>query len=424
MKVLIIGAGARAHAIARACSKSPRVTKVVVAPGNDGMVPDAECHFLDLSNLDGILQFVLDFKPNLVIVGPEGPVGLGLVDLLRSQDILVYGASQKLIQFEDSKRFARQFMHKYGIPTPSFAQFDDASSALDCLKGERFPTVIKSDGLRDANGVVIAHSYEQAQDAVTLLFDSGTLTGKKTEVLIEEYIKGEEVAITVMVCGQNYLLFPFTQDYTRLNDNDLGSLTPGMGSYAPTPLISPNLKELIIKNIVEPTIYGFKHEGFDYRGTLQISIILTPQGPKAIDFKVRFGDPSCQALMPLFETDPFEAFLSCAQGTLDPSSVRFSSKASIVIVKVAQGYPFAFKADEPIHIPTQLPEGTAILHSGSKRQADGALHTHLGRVIHINAVANTLVEAAMEGYALCQETHFASEHYRKDIALKVINEMA
>ncbi len=424
MKVLILGLSARSHALAKACLKSPLLTKLLVAPGNDGIAQDAECQAVDINNLDSVLQCVLSFSPDLVIIAPEGLVNLGIVDVLRSQDICVYGATQNLMELQNSQLASRHFMHKYGIPTASFAQFDNLDETLACLKGERFPTVIKSDIMQGGTPmVVLATHYSQAEDAVRLIYSSSQLNGKKPNILIEEYLKGEDIAINLMVCGEKSVILPLAHDYNHLNEGDSGPLTFGMGAYAPLAWVPAATQELIQKSIIETTLYGFKHEGYDYRGSLQIKVILTAQGPKAIDFKVALGDPACQTFLPLFESDPLEVFLSCAKGTLDPSNVRFNNKTSVTIIKNAQGYPFAFNTGEPITLPADIPPCVSILHGATKKKTDGTFISDGGRVLHINAIGPSLIEAALEAYAVCKKTHFASEFYRKDIALKIIEQI-
>lgn len=423
MKVLILGLSARSHALARACLKSPLLTQLVVAPGNDGIAQETECHPLDMNNLDAVVQFVLNFKPDLVIIAPEGLAALGLVDVLRSQDICVYGPTQNLMELQNSQLYSRNFMHKYGIPTASFAQFDNLEETLNCLKGERFPTVIKSDITQGGNPtVILANDYKQAEDAVRLIHSSSQLSGKKANILIEEYLKGEDIAINLMVCGEKSVTLPLAHDYNHLYEGDTGPLTFGMGAYAPLAWVPASTQELIHRSIIEPTLYGFKHEGYEYRGSLQIKVILTAQGPKAIDFKVALGDPACQTLLPLFASDALEAFLACAKGTLDPSSVVFNTKTSVTIIKNAQGYPFAFNTGEPITFPSEIPSHLSILHGATKKKADGSFITDGGRVLHINALGPSLVEAALAAYTFCQKVHFPSEFYRKDIGLKIIEQ--
>jgi phosphoribosylamine--glycine ligase len=424
LKVVIIGAGPRAHALSRAFGKSPHAQAIVVAPGNAGIAKTATCKPIDLNDPDSIVRCVLDEKAELVVMDPESHTA-GLVDVLRTQGVAVFGASKAALHLEHDRRKAKHFMHKYGIPTAGSAQFDNEDEALECLKGETFPTVIKCDLLTASHGVAIAQSLSQAELVVRSIFDQARKTQRKTQLLIEQYMKGEEIGLSLMVCGTRHVLLPLTQEYVRLGEGDTGPNTLGMGAHTPTDLVSEALLERIVKTIVEPTLTGMQHEDVDYRGPLQIGLILTPAGPKVIDYKLRFGDTALAAILPLFKTDPLEVFYTCAQGQLDSNVAFESNKAVVVVTKTMQGYPSSNTSypEEPLTLAAHWPQETYPLHIATGTNASGQLVSAAGRVLHIVATGPTLVEAAIEAYGACGLAHFPSEYYRKDIALKAIERL-
>lgn len=418
MKVLVIGSSGRAHALVKACKKSAKVTSVVCAPGNGGISLDTQCLPVDLTSPHAIVDLAKKQAPDLIIMGPADPQSLGAVDALLEHGFKVFGATKHAAQLESSKTYAKHFLHKYDIPTGSSAEFDNPTDAIACLREESFPTVIKADIMAKGQGVFVVNSLEEGAKRIEEILIQQHY-GPCSHILIEEHLKGEEITLMLFVCGQKYVLLPTANDYKRLGDNDTGPNTAGMGAHIPSDLVSDTLKEILIESIIEPTLRGIRQEGIDYRNALYIGIILTPHGPKVLDYKMRFGDPECQALLPLFETDPIEAINACATGILQPESVSFKdNKCSVIILKTLQGYPNAFTPGAVIHMPEAVPENIDILFSNVNRDASNTLTASSGRVLGILAVDQTLHEAAVEAYAFAQKVTFEGEYYRKDIAVR------
>lgn len=418
MKVIILGSGGSAHALALACAKSDLLKTLMVAPGNAGMEPPIQCVPINLDSLDTVVQWVLKEKPDLVIISSEESIDYGLTDILRSQDIPVYGPTKSMLKLENSRLYAKNFMHQYGIYHPNFAQFGTEEEALECLRGESFPTVIKSDRPTADGSVVIAKTPQEAEDAIHVMFQGNTLGVR--EVIIEEFLKGEEISIMLMVSGDRYVLMPFVHVYNKLQDNDQGPTTHGMGAYAPTDLVSEELKNELVKTIIEPTLSAFKHENFDHCGTLQISIILTSKGPKVIDYKVRWSSPACQTLIPLFASDPLKAMFACAKKELDTQAVEFKNDACVSIALVPHNYPHTTSPGDKLILPTLHYPGHHLFCGDIHKDAQGHFATGEGVVSYVVCTGKTLIEAAMEAYGLSEQVQFPGRYYRKDIAIRPI----
>jgi phosphoribosylamine--glycine ligase len=418
LHVLILGSGGREHALLKACLRSARVASVRVAPGNGGMALEAECLACNISRPSEVLELVRKLSIDLVLVGPEVPLAAGVVDVLEDAGVLAYGPRAAGAQLEASKVFTKKFLVRHKIPTADAASFTAVAPAMEYLAQRPFPAVLKASGLAAGKGVVIAQNLNEAEIALREMLEAKIFGTSGDEVLIEEFMQGEEASIMLMVCREQYLMLPPSQDHKRVGEGDTGPNTGGMGAYSPTGVVTSEIEARIRKEIIEPTLRGLILDGIDYRGTLYVGIMVTDRGPRVVEFNVRFGDPECQVLMPAMETDPVEIMESIARGTFRAADVRLRPGATLIVVLAAHGYPAAVRIGDAIELPSQLPEGVDILHGGTQRQPNGALVTSGGRVLGIVAHGATLAEAAQKAYAVAPLVRFAGCHYRRDIGAR------
>ncbi len=418
IKVLILGSGGREHALLKVCLRSPRVSDVFVAPGNGGMAMEAKCYPVDLSKPASVLDLVQRVEADFVIVGPEVPLAHGVVDALEAEGISTYGPLAAGARLEASKAFSKDFLFKHKIPTAAAETFHRLSDALDYVRKQSMPIVIKASGLAAGKGVVIALTLAEAEEALRAMMEAKVFGASGDEVVIEEFMQGEEASIMLMVCGEEYLMLPASQDHKRVGEGDTGLNTGGMGAYAPTTVVTPEVERRLRDEIIVPTLRGLKADGIDYRGTLYVGIMVTATGPRVVEFNVRFGDPECQVLMPMLETDPVEIMESIAAGTFRSSSVKLRSGSTIIVVLAAGGYPGDIRKGDVIELPTQLPEGVDIVHSGTQRLSDGRIVTAGGRVLGVVAHGATLKEAVKKAYAVVPQVRFEGCHYRRDIGYR------
>lgn len=418
LQVLILGSGGREHALLKACLRSPRVKQVAVAPGNGGMALEATCWPLDLAKPEAVLSLVQKTGTNFVIVGPEVPLAAGVVDVLETAGVKVYGPRAAGAKLEASKAFTKEFLFRHKIPTAASATFTEANAALQYVRQQPLPTVIKASGLAAGKGVGIATTLAEAEAAIRDMMETKVFGKSGDEVVIEEFMQGEEASIMLMVCGEEYLMLPPSQDHKRVGEGDTGLNTGGMGAYAPTTVVTPEVERRLRQEIIEPTLRGLKQDGIDYRGTLYVGIMVTTAGPKVVEFNVRFGDPECQVLMPSLASDPVEIMEQIAMGTFKASAVKLRSGATMIVVLAAGGYPGEIRKGDVIQLPKTLPEGVDILHSGTQRAADGSLVTAGGRVLGVVAHGANLKEAARKAYSVIPQISFQGMHYRRDIGYR------
>jgi len=416
--VLILGSGGREHALLKACLRSPRVGKVRVAPGNGGMALEAECLEVDINSGAAVLDLVRRTGTHFVIVGPEVPLAHGVVDVLEAAGVKAYGPLQAGARLEASKAFSKEFLFRHKIPTAAAETFRSLAPALEYVRQQPVPIVIKASGLAAGKGVVIATTHAEAEAALRDMMESKVFGASGDEVVIEEFMQGEEASIMLMVCGEEYLMLPPSQDHKRVGEGDTGLNTGGMGAYAPTTVVTPEVERRLREEIIVPTLRGLKADGIDYRGTLYVGIMVTATGPRVVEFNVRFGDPECQVLMPSLETDPVEIMEAIAAGTFRSASVRLRPGSTIIVVLAAGGYPGDIRKGDVIELPTQLPAGVDIVHGGTKRLPDGRVVTSGGRVLGVVAHGATLAEAARKAYAVVPEIRFEGRHFRRDIGYR------
>lgn len=416
LNVLIIGSGGREHALLKACLKSPLVEKAWAAPGNGGMAEEADCHPLDVENPEACVQLAKDLGASLVIVGPEVPLALGVADDLREAGIPAYGPGRDGAVLESSKAACKAFFKKYDIPTADWDTFTETAPALEYLNQFDLPVVVKASGLAAGKGVLICESKAEAEAAVRGMLDEGTFGESGQEVVIEEFLTGQEASIMVMVSGDKYVCLAPSQDHKRVGEGDTGLNTGGMGAYAPAAVVNEAIMEIVHKDIIGPTLEGFKAEGIDFRGTLFIGLMISDAGePKVLEYNVRFGDPECQVLLPLCETDPVQLMWDCANGTLEPEEVKMKDQAAMIVVLAADGYPGSYPKNDLIKLPESLPEGLSIVHAGTKLDESGQLRSSGGRVLGVVSMAETLEQAAEKAYAVCDAVEWENKYFRRDI---------
>ncbi|MFN7341181.1 MAG: phosphoribosylamine--glycine ligase [Opitutia bacterium] len=418
LNVLILGSGGREHALLKACLRSPRVARVQVAPGNGGMALEAECLPCDIAKPADVLALARRVAAELVLVGPEVPLAAGVVDVLEDAGILAYGPRLAGARLEASKSFTKDFLVRHRIPTAAAATFAAVAPALAHVRAGRFPVVLKASGLAAGKGVVIARDLAEAEAALREMLEARVFGASGDEVLVEEFMEGEEASIMLVVCRDQHLMLPASQDHKRVGEGDTGPNTGGMGAYAPAGVVTPAVEARVRAEIIEPTLRGLVADGIDYRGTLYIGIMVTAEGPKVVEFNVRFGDPECQVLLPLLDGDPVEIFESVARGTFRSTQVGVRPGAALVVVLAAHGYPAAPRLGDAVHLPADLPEGVDILHGGTRRQPDGTLVTSGGRVLGVVARGADLAEAARRAYAVSPRIRIDGAHFRRDIGAR------
>jgi len=408
LRVLIIGIGGREHALATAFAKSPKVSRVYVAPGNAGIA--REYPVLPLRSNADILAYCLRDKPELVFIGPEAPLAEGLADILREAGIRCVGPSQAAARIETSKVFARELMRKYLIPGAGFHVVSSLSRAEEILSQSRFPLVIKADGLAAGKGVIIAHDLDAARDSVQSLLS--TSAAKENGILIEEFLQGWEVSLFAFTDSINYVTTIFSQDHKQLLDGDLGPNTGGMGAYAPV-LEAEAWKEEIERSIIGPTLKALREEGCPFSGVLYCGLMITLDGPRVVEFNCRFGDPETQAILPLLGTDMVDVCDAILAGKVNTLDLKWREGSSVAVVLAASGYPGAYRKGDVIEIPSGL--AGDIYYSGVAVEND-SLVTNGGRVLCVSSCAADLASAREQAYRDAELIHFAGKIYRRDIS--------
>ena len=419
MKVLIVGGGGREHAIAWKLNQSPKVDELLCAPGNAGIGQIARCFpEVKATDLDGMLDLARREKVDFAVVAPDDPLALGMVDRLEAAGIPAFGPVAAAAQLEASTVFSKGLMKKYNIPTAKYQVFTDAQAAMDYVRQQGAPIVVKADGLALGKGVVVAQSVEEAEQAIKSMMLDKVFKESGSRVVIEECMVGREVTCLCFTDGNTILPMPASQDHKRAFDGDLGPNTGGMGAFAPSPLMSPELMETVRKTILEPTLAALKGEGICFKGVLYVGLMLTEAGPKVVEYNARFGDPETQVVLPLMESDLLEAFMACREGTLDRADVRFGSGAAACVVLASGGYPVKYETGKPITGIEQAEEnGAIVFHAGTKME-NGQLVTAGGRVLNVSCVADTLPQAVQAAYAALKPIRFEGMHFRTDIGNK------
>ncbi len=418
MKILIIGSGGREHTLAKICAKSPVVESVMVAPGNGGIAKEFSTSKLDVESNQEILALAQKKEIDFVVVGPEVPLCNGAVDILCEAGISAYGPNKSAARLEGSKAFTKDFLAKYKIPTAAYGNFQEVEPAMQYLESCHLPVVVKASGLAAGKGVIICSTQDEAKTAVQDMLTGSSFGESGKEVVIEDFLEGEEASLHLICSGESYVPLPMSQDHKKIGEGDEGLNTGGMGAYAPTQLVTTEMLASYEKLIVRPTLAGLKAEGIDFRGTLYIGLMLTQTGPRVLEFNVRFGDPETQVILPLVAEDLLPILISSALGKKLPEKVDLKNQSSIVVVLASKGYPESYPKGEVISFPTtQLPD-CEIIHAGTDLNSDGEIISAGGRVLGAVGHGENLQLARDRAYALCELIKFESKYYRKDIGHK------
>lgn len=418
MKILVVGSGGREHAIIKALKKNPAAEAVYALPGNGGIAADAVCVPVGAKDIAGITAFAKENGIDYAVVAPDDPLVLGAVDALEEVGVPCFGPRKNAAIIEGSKAFSKELMKKYGIPTARYETFDSAEKAesyIDSLPEGN--VVVKADGLALGKGVIIAESRKEARTAVREMMLDGKFGESGRRVVIEEFLTGPEVSVLSFTDGESVVPMISSMDHKRAHDGDEGLNTGGMGVVAPNPYYTPDIAAECMERIFLPTVRAMKAEGRTFRGCLYFGLMLTPDGPKVIEYNCRFGDPETQAVLPLLESDLLDIMLACTEGRLRDADVRFSDKCSCCVVKASRGYPE--KCDTGYEITVDGKPDAEIYIAGAKLE-DGRLLTSGGRVLGVTAVADTLAEAVQKAYREADKVHFANEFFRRDIGARAL----
>jgi len=419
MRILVIGGGGREHALVWKLKQSSHATQLFCAPGNPGIAELAECVPIAANAIAELMEFATSQQIDLTVVGPEDPLTQGIVEQFRERGLRIFGPNQAAAQLEGSKAFAKSLMAKCGIPTAGYAEFDDYEKALQYVRKQGVPIVIKADGLAAGKGVTVAQSLDEAEGALTAAMQHKVFGAAGTRVIVEEFMIGEEM--TVLAFSDGHIVKPMipSQDHKPIFDGDRGPNTGGMGAYAPVPHLQRYLPE-IQSRILEPMVAALQDEGIVYQGVLYAGLMITTEGPKVVEFNVRFGDPEAQVVLPLLQTDLIEIIDAILDQRLDALDLQWSQNASLCVVAAAEGYPGPPVKGTPIGLPETPGDSLQIFHAGTA-EYDGQLVANGGRVLGITAWADDLSDAREQAYACLEQVRFPGMHFRQDIGLKALS---
>jgi phosphoribosylamine---glycine ligase len=425
MKILVIGGGGREHALAWKLAQSERVQRVYVAPGNGGTAADKRLVNVAITAPEALAQFALAEKVTLTVVGPEGPLAQGVVDVFRAHGLRIFGPTQAAAQLESSKAFSKNFMKRHGIPTAAYETFTDIAAAHACVDRLGAPIVVKADGLAAGKGVVVATSVAEAHAAVDwMLRPEGGLAVQHNDaprVVIEEFLVGEEASFIVMVDGRNVIALASSQDHKRLGDGDTGPNTGGMGAYSPAPVVTPNVHAKVMHEIILPTVEGMARDGIAFTGFLYAGLMIDAQGrPKTLEFNTRMGDPETQPIMMRLKSDLAEVLMHATDGTLDQVALQWDRRVALGVVMAAAGYPEAPRqGDRIMGLPADA-DDAVVFHAGTALSGDVATVTG-GRVLCVTALGDSTRAAQQRAYDTLRHVHFDGEQHRTDIGHRAIS---
>jgi phosphoribosylamine--glycine ligase len=417
MKILVVGGGGREHAIIKAIKKNASVDTIYALPGNGGIASDAVCVNIGAKDIDKIVDFAKSNSIDYAIVAPDDPLVLGAVDALEAAGIPSFGPSAKAAIIEGSKAFAKELMKKYGIPTAAYETFSDMNAALTYLESTSYPTVIKADGLALGKGVIIAKNHDEAVAAVKSMMSDKIFGESGSRVIIEEFLEGPEVSVLAFTDGKTVVPMVSSMDHKRARDNDEGLNTGGMGTVAPNPYYTDDVKAVCMKEIFLPTVNAMNAEGRAFKGCLYFGLMITKNGPKVIEYNCRFGDPETQVVLPLLKTDLLTVMQAVTEERLAEIEVEFSSESACCVIMASDGYPEAYAKGYEITIPEHIRDNVYIAGAALK---DGSLVTSGGRVLGAVATADTLERAVTSAYGLVDSIHFENAYFRHDIGARAL----
>ena len=424
MKVLVVGGGGREHAIIRKLKEAKAAPKLYCAPGNGGIAADAECVPIKATDVQAMVEWAVQNAIDYVVVAPDDPLALGMVDALAEKGIPAFGPNKAAARIEASKVFSKNLMKKYGIPTARYETFSDAESARAYIRAQdKYPVVVKADGLALGKGVLICKDEAAAMAAVKSMMEDGAFGASGSRVVVEEFLTGPEVSVLSFTDGQTVVPMVSSMDHKRALDGDEGLNTGGMGTIAPNPYYTPEIAQVCMRTIFLPTIEAMRSEGCPFQGCLYFGLMLTPDGPKVIEYNCRFGDPETQVVLPLLEGDLLEIMQATTNGTLAGVPVKWKDAYAACVVLASGGYPQTYESGKRITglVEGQLPGGEATVFHAGTRLEGGELVTAGGRVLGVTAVAETLLAAVKDAYAAADHIHFEGMHKRTDIGARALH---
>lgn len=419
MKVLVVGSGGREHALVWKISKSPRVSKIYCAPGNGGISDLAECVNISATDVVGMVRFAKQNGIDLTVVAPDDPLAMGMVDALQAEGLKAFGPTRDAAIIESSKVFAKHLMRRYGIPTAEYRVFESYDKAVKYVEQVQYPVVIKVEGLALGKGVIIARDFDEARDALKSMMVDKVFGEAGLRVVIEEHLAGPEVSVLIFTDGKTIIPMVSAQDHKRAYDGDQGPNTGGMGAFSPSRVYTPDIASEVEDGIIRPTIRAMAQEGRPFKGVLYFGLMLTPQGPKVLEYNARFGDPETQVVLPRLKTDIVDIFEAVIDERLDEINVEWEDNAAVCVVLASGGYPKSYRTgyeisgiDEVLKDPDMM-----VFHAGTKK-IGGKYYTSGGRVLGITAIAKDLDTAVRKAYQSVGKIHFENMHYRRDIGRK------
>ena len=417
MNIMVVGGGGREHAIIKKLRENPNVKKIFCLPGNGGISSDAECFTIASTDIPAIVDFAKTHPVDYAVVAQDDPLILGCVDELNAIGIPCFGPDKKAAILEGSKVFSKNFMKKYGIPTADYEVFDDPAAALEYIKTAKIPTVVKADGPALGKGALVCMTREEAVNAVREIMEDRKFGASGDRIVVEEFMTGPEVTVLSFTDGETVVPMVSSTDHKRALTGDLGLNTGGMGTVAPSPYYTPDVAALAMKNIILPTVEAMKKEGRPFKGCLYFGLMITPEGPKVVEYNCRFGDPETQVVLPLLKSDLLEIMLATTNGGLKDLNIEFSDGAACCVIMASNGYPGSYEKGYEITVPDDLRDSVYV--AGAKL-SDGKLLTSGGRVLGAVAVGKDLKEAVAEAYKKVERIHFGNAYYRTDIGKKAL----
>ncbi len=425
MRVLVVGSGGREHALCWAIAASPLVDALYCAPGNAGIAREATCVPIPVDDLDGLVAFARDERIDFVVVGPEGPLVAGLVDRLDEAGIRSFGPTAAAAALEGSKAFTKDFCTRHGIPTAAYGRFTDAEAARRYIRERGAPIVVKADGLAAGKGVVVAETVDDALAAVDAMMSDRAFGDAGAEIVVEEFMVGEEASFFALTDGAFVLPLAGAQDHKRVGDGDTGPNTGGMGAYSPAPVVDAAMAGRIMAEVVEPTVAGMREEGRPFKGVLFAGLMITAEGPRLIEYNVRFGDPECQALAMRLKSDLLPALLAVADGQLAHVDLRWRAETALCVVMAAAGYPGEYRRGTEIRgLEESDGDDVVVFHAGTARDGDGRLRATGGRVLGVTALGVDAAEARARAYAAVDRIDWPDGFCRRDIGWRAVSRAA